>query len=143
MDDRFIITVIGTQTIDDESDKIEVITSGEYTLSGNKALITYPEFSQENPEVRTDTTVTLDDGRLTIERRGEMSSRLLLEQGVRHQCLYETPMGQMMIGIFTDNITTDLSTNGGSISASYQLDFNHNVVSYNKFDIHIKEKDLG
>lgn len=140
MDDRYLITVLGTQKIDGDSDSIEVITTGDYRREGEQVVITYPEYAEENPNIRTDTTVIYDGTKLSIERRGEMSSRLILEKGRRHRCLYETPMGQMMIGIFTDSITAELNDDGGSIRASYQLDFNNNAVSYNEFNITIKEK---
>ena len=77
---------------------------------------------------------------LSIDRQGEMSSHLILEQGVRHECLYQTPMGQMFIGIFTDSIKSELSESGGTINAAYQLDFNRTVVSYNEFYISVKAK---
>ena len=141
MNDNYLITVIGTQTGDGESDSIEVITSGDYIRDDNGDItVTYPEFSEENPTTRTDTTVTLRGKILTIERRGEMSSRLMLEKGKRHQCLYETPMGQMFIGIFTDSIKVIASDSGCDIRASYQLDFNQHVVSNNEFHITIKSK---
>jgi len=140
MDDKYLITVVGTQTIDDDSESIEVITTGDMLQEDGRLTITYPEFSQEEPITRTDTTITFESGRLTIERRGEMSSRLTLEQGIRHQCLYETPMGSMMIGIFTDSISVDMTADGGEIRASYQLDFNHNAVSYNQFHVTLRLK---
>ena len=140
MDDRYLITVLGTQTIDGESDSIEVITTGGYSREDGRISITYPEYSEEDPNIRTDTTVTYDGSELCIERRGQMSSRLILEKGRRHLCLYDTPMGRMMIGIFTDSITTDMSDSGGEIRASYQLDFNNNVVSNNEFRITVEEK---
>ena len=143
MNDNYLITVLGKQTVDGESESIEVITSGEYERSGDKVTITYPEYNSENPNIRTDTTVTLEDGKLSIERRGENSSRLILEKGKRHSCMYETPMGAIFIGIFTDSVSAQLSDSGGEIRASYQLDFNNATVSYNEFTITIKEKDLN
>ena len=140
MDDNYLITVLGTQEVDGESDSIEVITTGDYRREGGKVTITYPEFSEEDPNIRTDTTVIYDGDKLSIERRGEMSSRLMLEKGRRHRCLYDTPMGQMMIGIFTDSISAELDEGGGTIRASYQLDFNNSAVSHNEFNITIKEK---
>ena len=140
MDDRYIINVLGTQQVDGESDSIEVITTGDYCREDGQVTVTYPEYAEEDPNIRTDTTVSFDGSKLIIERRGEMSSRLMLEKGRRHRCLYETPMGQMMIGIFTDSITADLDDAGGTIRASYQLDFNNSAVSYNEFLITIKEK---
>ena len=141
MDERYIINVLGTQTVDGERDSIEVITTGDMRREDGKIIITYPEFSEEDPNIRTDTTVVFDGSVLSIERRGEMSSRLMLEKGRRHRCLYETPMGQMMIGIFTDSITAQMSDAGGEICASYQLDFNNSAVSYNEFRITVKEKE--
>ena len=140
MNDRYMITVIGKQTVDGESDKIEVLTAGDMTIEDGRITITYPEYTDEIPARQTDTAVTLDSGVLSIDRRGEMSSHLILEQGVRHECLYSTPLGQMFIGIFTDSIKAELSEHGGEIRAAYQLDFNRTVVSYNEFFISVKEK---
>lgn len=140
MEDNYLINVLGTQTVDGESDSIEVITTGDCRIEDGRVIITYPEFSQEDPNVRTDTTVIFDGTKLSIERKGEMSSRLMLEKGRRHRCLYDTPMGQMMIGIFTDSITADVREEGGAIRASYQLDFNNSAVSYNEFNITITKK---
>lgn len=140
MKDNYRITVIGKQTVDGENEKIEVITEGNLRIEDGKITVTYPEYSEENPAVHTDTTVTYKDGVLSIDRQGEMSSHLLLEEKVRHECLYTTPMGQMFIGIFTDSITCEIDEHGGEISAAYQLDFNTAVVSYNELYISVKEK---
>ncbi len=140
MKEKYIITVIGKQTVDGEQDQIEVITAGDMVIEEEKITIVYPEYSEDVPAKRTDTTVTLERGVLSIDRQGEMSSHLILEQGKRHECLYQTPMGQMFIGIFTDDIDTRLDQSGGEITAAYQLDFNRTVVSYNEFHISIKEK---
>ena len=140
MADIYKITVIGKQTVDGESDTIEVITEGDMTVTDQGVTIVYPEYPEDDPSQKTDTTVILDKGVLSIERTGEMSSHLILEQGVRHECLYQTPMGQMFIGIFTDSIHADIGEHGGEITAAYQLDFNRVVVSYNEFYISVKEK---
>ena len=140
MQENYRITVIGKQTVDGESDKIEVITDGDMVIDGDTITITYPEYTDDTPTKQTVTTVMMDGAVLSIDRQGEMSSHLILEQGVRHECLYTTPMGQMFIGIFTDKIKADVNEHGGEISAAYQLDFNRVVVSYNEFYISVKEK---
>ena len=141
MNDNYLISVVGTQTVDGESDSIEVITNGDYTRDENGDItIVYPEFSEENPATRTDTVVTLRGKTLSIERSGSMSSRLILEKGKRHQCLYETAMGQLFIGIFTDSIKVIATDHSADIRASYQLDFNQHVVSSNDFHITVKKR---
>lgn len=140
MDERYMITVVGKQTVDGESEKIEVITEGSMTVDSGRVTIVYPEYRQDDPSQKTDTTVELSGGVLSIDRTGEMSSHLILERGTRHECLYQTPMGSMLIGIFTDSLRSDIDEHGGEISASYQLDFNSAVVSFNEIYILVKEK---
>lgn len=142
MNDKYIITIVGTQTVDGEKDSVEVITTGEYYESDGVKTVHYIEYGSEDPLIMTDTTVTVEgDRRVVIDRRGEHSSRLELERGRRHQCAYETPMGQLMIGVFTDEISDTLTDKGGDLRASYQLDFYSDVVSNNEFHISIKEKE--
>lgn len=142
MNDRYIITIVGTQIVDGESDSVEVITTGEYHEDGDIKTIHYIEYGSDDPTAKTDTLVTVEgDKRVIIDRHGENSSRLELELGRRHQCAYETPMGQLMIGVFTDGISSTLSPLGGELRASYQLDFYSDVVSNNEFHIMIKEKE--
>ena len=129
MDERYMITVVGKQTVDGDTDTIEVITTGDMTIADGKVTIIYPEYAQDEPSKVTDTTVTLEGGVLSIDRQGEMSSHLILEQGVRHECLYRT-----------DKISSDIDEHGGEINAAYQLDFNRSAVSYNEFYISVKEK---
>ena len=140
MEDRYLITVIGTQTIDGENEKVEVITSGDYRQENGKTTVSYPQFSEEDPNIRTETTVTLEGDMMFIDSKGERNSRLILEKGRRHQCVYETPLGAMMLGIFTDKLSAKLDEHGGEISASYQLDFNSAAVSSNQIHITVKEK---
>lgn len=78
---------------------------------------------------------------VTITRKGAMSSQLMLEKGKRHQCLYQTPAGDLMIGVFTKTMNNSLSKKGGTLEVSYTLDFNNDLVSENKFKITVEEKE--
>ena len=139
MKDDYIISIIGTQTIDGEADKIEVLTTGEYEQKDGEKIIRYVEYSNEDPTLKTDTEVVVKNSTLlTITRKGELSSQLVLEKGRRHQCHYRTPVGDMMIGVFTSSLTDALSPLGGELKASYTLDFFGDAVSENEFYIKLK-----
>ncbi len=141
MKDDYIITITGTQEISGEKDTVEVLTTGEYEEQDRKKIIRYTEYSGDDPTLKTDTEVILENGGLlTISRKGELSSRLILEKGRRHQCHYRTPMGDIMIGVFAEEVTDRLSVSGGSLKASYQLDFFADAVSNNEFFIEMKPK---
>ena len=78
---------------------------------------------------------------MTITRKGPMRSQLMLEKGRRHQCLYQTPAGDLMIGCFNKTMNNLLKPKRGTLEVSYTLDFNNDLVSENKFKITVEEKE--
>ena len=42
MEERYMISVVGKQTVDGESDSIEVITAGDMIIDGDKITIIIP-----------------------------------------------------------------------------------------------------
>ena len=142
MQKEYIISVTGIQTVDSEKDKIEVITTGEYILKNGRRYIKYKEYDNENPNFSQDAVVKVEsDDKVSIIRMGERPSRLILENGVRHQCHYRTIMGDIMMGVYTSRIDNQLTDNGGSLSVRYQLDFFSDHVSDNEIIITVKEKE--
>ncbi len=142
MQKEYIITVTGTQSVDGEKDKIEVITTGDYVLKNGHRYIKYKEYDSENPNIHLDTVVKVEsDNKVSIIRMGEYSSRLILENGVRHQCHYNTIMGELMMGVYTSEIHNSLTDNGGHLTVKYQLDFYADLVSDNEIHINVKEKE--
>ncbi len=64
---------------------------------------------------------------------------MVIEKGVRNNCFYMTPMGELSLGIFGEKVKTNLTENGGSISMNYTIDANSQLLSRNKVNISIKE----
>ncbi len=142
MSKEYIITVTGTQEVDGEKDKVEVITTGDYVIKNGHRYIKYKEYDSENPNITTDTVVKVEsDNKVSIIRMGEHQSRLVLENGVRHQCHYHTVMGDILMGVYTSKVKHNLTDNGGDIKVKYQLDFFADLVSDNEIHINIKEKE--
>lgn len=140
--DNYLISVTGIQEVDGEKDSIELTTVGSYMINnrGNK-YIGYKEYDEENPSISSNNVVKVEnDDKVTIIRNGGQQTRLILERGKRHQCHYRTIMGDLMIGVFTDSITSNLDDKGGKLHVSYELDFNNEFISKNEFYIDVKEK---
>ena len=138
---KYIISVTGIQEVDGETDKIEVIVTGDYIDKNGHRYIKYKEYDAEDPNIVLDTVVKVEDGKVSIIRMGDRPSRLILQQGVRHQCHYNTVMGDLMMGVYTSRVNNKLSRNGGEITVKYQLDFFADLVSDNEFHITVKEKE--
>lgn len=137
----YLIKITGKQIVDGEEDVVEVETTGHYEESGNEKRIYYKEYIEgEGCESERDSIVKIEgDNLITIIRDGEYQSRLMLERNCRHQCLYKTPYGDMMIKIYTSVMEIDVDCGGGTVKAAYSLNFNGDVGSENEFTIELKK----
>lgn len=143
MKENYLINIIGRQYLTDDKDSIEVTTVGSYSEKNGKRFIMYKEYDSDKPEdSRTSVIMVEGDDSVTIIRGKPFSSRLILQSGKRHQCLYSTPAGDLLIGVFTNKIQSTLTEDGGSLEVSYSLDFNGDLASENEFTINIKEKGM-
>lgn len=138
--DKYLISILGEQIIDGESDKIEVLTDGNYIMKNGHCYIGYKEYDQNNPNGYFDNLIKVEDNIVTITRKGSIKSQLLLEKGKRHQCIYQTGAGDLVIGVFTKTMINTLNPNGGTLEVSYTLDFNTDLVSENSFKINIEKR---
>ena len=47
---------------------------------------------------------------------------MVIEKGVRNNCFYTTPHGELSLGIFGEKVFYDLNQNGGNINAEIFVD---------------------
>ena len=130
----------GEQTMDGETDRIEVLTAGKFIKKNDRFYIGYREYDEENPNDWSDNLIKVDKNTVIINRKGQLGSQLMLEKGRRHQCIYSTIAGGMSIGVFTKTLENKLHEKGGTLEVSYTLDFNTDLVSENRFLIKVEEK---
>ena len=144
MDDKYIISVIGTQSLDGEEDTIELTTSASYTERNGKKYIKYREYDPENGSVYILNIIKIESkNKITLVKSGdERYSQLILECGKRHQCMYTSSMGSMSIGIYTESISYEIDKDGGKIEIDYTIDFNSDFQSDNHMLIILRKKEL-
>ena len=143
MKDNFIISVTGIQTVDGDKETIKLTTAGEFTEENGVCTIRYKEYDNDNPDICFDNTVVLEGDIVTVIRKGPAQSRLTLEKGRRHQCHYCTMYGDLMVGVYTSEVESTLTPQGGTLKASYTLDFNAGLVSKNEIYIKVTEKEVN
>lgn len=140
MQENYLISIKGRQRVDDETGEVELTTFGSYVRRGDSRYIVYKEYTSEDKNT-TRTSILKIDGanKVTLMRGGEDSTRLILERGKRHLCQYDTEFGNMMIGVFTSRVQSELDDLGGKLEVSYTLDINSSLSSQNEIFITIKE----
>ncbi len=133
-----LITIKGVQTIDGEQDTVELTTTGSFYRKNETYYITYQETEPSTFEGQR-TTLKLEKGRrISMIRHGGADSSLVVEEGVRHQCCYDTGYGAMLIGVSGRSIENDISDNGGSFHFQYSLDINTALTSVNDVYVTVK-----
>ena len=140
--DDYDINIIGRQDYADfpeGSGEITLNTTGSYTRRGGARFIAYKEYDEETPKVSCTSVLKVEPGKVTMMRSGS-ATRLILEQGKRHLCLYDTGYGTMTVGVFTSSLSSSLGEQGGRIDIQYTLDIDSNLSSSNEITVEIKPR---
>lgn len=135
-----LIEIKGIYRQADDEDRIELLTTGSYYKKDGNYHIAYDE-SEATGYDGTHTILKVEDGdRVTLSRTGAAKSQLIIEQGVRHQCHYDTGFGSMMIGVSGDKVVSALDDHGGKLEFSYSLDINTSLASENSVYVYVREQ---
>lgn len=135
-----IIEIKTEQTVDDSTDKIEFTTDARYGFRDGSYFISYDESKLMEVEGEIKTTLYVKpNASVVLQRKGAYNSRMVIEKGVRNNCLYATPNGEFSLGIFGEKVLANLSDDGGNITMNYTIDTGLQLLSRNKVNISIRE----
>ena len=139
MEKKKCVFVISSEiTTDGDKSNIELTTTGNYSRVNGRWVLLYDEMSEDKTAV-IKTMIKVDDKSVTITRNGEGSSKLIMTEGERNMCHYRTQFGDILLGVYCNEVNNELSDCGGKILMSYTLDVNASVLSENKVTIKIRE----
>lgn len=138
---KVLITIRGTQD-GAEDEAIEFMTEGTMRKSDSDYIISYNDTQilgdTEKCGVKT-RVMTHGDDKVVIERGGGVSSRLVIEKGVRTGCLYSIPQGDLTLGVYGKSIKNRITDSGGKLSMTYTVDADMRHLSENTIEITVKE----
>lgn len=145
MDENFLIKIKGTMEQDGQRDSIELMTRGSYVHREGAYYIIYKESEATGFTGCTTTVKVSDDARrVAMLRYGKNASQLIIEKGTRHLCHYETGYGALSLGVAADEITHELTEEGGRLRFSYTLDSgSEDFISRNLVDITVKRLEAA
>ena len=135
---KFIFVISSEITTDGDTSNIKLTTTGNYSKINGRWVLLYDEMSEDETAV-IKTMVKVNDKSVTITRNGEDSSKLIVTEGERNMCHYRTQFGDILLGVYCNEVENDLKDSGGTISMSYTLDVNASVLSENKVTIKVRE----
>ncbi|MBQ9766292.1 MAG: DUF1934 domain-containing protein [Lachnospiraceae bacterium] len=128
MTKEVLISVKGMQMAGEDSDSLEVICSGNYYFKNGKHYLIYEEVVDETTQA-VKNTVIISDGKFELKKNGVVSTNMTFEEKKKNITYYETPVGNLMMGIDTRKIVLEESENEIVVTIKYALDINYEFVS--------------
>ena len=122
----------------DGEETMEFTSDGYYLVDGDTVCINYTESEVTGLE-GTRTSIIMMPDKISVERDGLITSRMVFCEGEKTQFQYNTPYGAATLGIDTRRITRNFNENGGELELLYVLDMEHAIVTRNKFHITVKQ----
>lgn len=138
MKKKVLIQIVDNHATPDNNESVELTTVGTLNGSGDLYSLEYTETDEELRDSTTTLTVE-ENRRITMTRVGRYNAQMIMERDRRHQCHYSTPYGELMMGVFTSEVHSDMAENGGKLRFRYTIDYNTGFVSTNELTITVKE----
>ena len=134
-----VIRIKDLQTTPEGSDGVEVTAMGYLKGTENDYTLGYEEDFGDGMKSRTRITVK-GQRSASIERRGDINSDIVVETGKRHSCRYSTPYGDMMIGVYAEDVFSAMSRRGGQLELNYTVDCNGSVIAKKQMIIDVSDR---
>ena len=136
MREDYNINIKGRQIYAEDTGEVVLSTTGSYTQRDDVRYIAYKEYDDEDPRVSHTAVLKVEPGKVT-KMRAASTTRLILEKGRRHLCLYDTGFVSMTVGVFTSELRQALDQTGGSLEIKYTLDIDSNLSSRNELLVEV------
>ncbi|MEF9945279.1 MAG: DUF1934 domain-containing protein [Lachnospiraceae bacterium] len=126
-----------------QSEPIEVITPASYFFKGGKHYIIYEEITEGLPGVTKNKIKIIGEESLEIMKSGIVNAHMIFEKNKNNLTYYETPYGQILMGIHTTELSVQMEEDSMDVKVEYELDLNHEPLANCKIRMNIRSKDLA
>lgn len=123
-----------------ESENIEIITAAQYYDKGDHAYLTYEEI-MEGIDRPIANLVKFNDKSIEVTKKGMINVHMVFEEGKQNLTSYQTPYGNIMIGINTHKITVTESDENIHLEADYALDVNYEFLTNCQISMDISPRE--
>lgn len=122
MADERILKITDVASDGETTEKVEMETTCIYYGDKDNYTVEYDEIFAE--DMKSHTTLRVKNGKCAhILRQGSINTELIIEKGVRHNCAYSTPYGELMVGITATDFISDVKSDGLRLQMNYTVDF--------------------
>ena len=140
MTDNVIISIKGKQLYAESGpDEMELVTSGVLKRDSRGGFMVSYQESELTGLEGTTTKLHVHGGRVTLLREGGVNSQMVFQEGRRHLSMYETPYGELSIGVNTKRMRSTLGEAGGDLEIDYAIEIDNLLAGHNLFRMNVKK----
>lgn len=120
-----LLRIRGLQTVGEgEEEPIEVIAPGTYFKKNGKHYIKYDEVL-EGFEGTVQNLIKVDRSSMEVTKRGIANVHMVFEENKKNLTYYNTPFGNLLVGISATDIALDAGEDSLDIRVDYALEVNY------------------
>ena len=135
-----ILSIRGQQHyMDQEPEVIELVTEGVLEETADGWKLTYEESDLTGLKGVT-TTFQVEPGKVTLSRKGPLSSQMVFQEGSFHESLYQMDFGALMITVCANKVQYDITEDGGVIDLGYAIEIEQTAAGYITYHLDIRAK---
>ena len=140
MKKEVLLSIRGQQNYNEqEPETVELITEGILEKEENGWKLTYEESDLTGLKGVT-TTFQVEPGKVTLSRKGPLSSQMVFQEGTFHESLYQMDFGALMITGCANKVRYDITEAGGTIDLAYAIEIEQTAAGYITYHLVIKAK---
>lgn len=130
MTKEVLVTISGMQFMElgdeeKQNDSVEVVAPAEYFCKNGKHYVIYDEVT-EGFKGHTKNQIKISEGPvIQVKKSGLVNSVMTFEKEENHITCYQTPFGEMMLGVTARNIELEEAEDKLTVRISYELNINY------------------
>ena len=137
---KVLLSIRGSQTyMDQEPDVIELVTEGIMVKVGDGWQLQYEE-TELTGLAGVTTTFLVQSDKIVLTRTGKLRSEMVFQEGIRHDSLYQTEFGAMMLSVCANRIAYDLDEQGGTVDMSYNIELEQSMAGTVDYHLDVRAK---
>ena len=122
-----------------DKDAVETAQTAQYFKRNDSHYLLYEE-DIEGFDGTCKSRIKFRDNMLELTRQGAVEMHMIFEENKRHMIPYNTPYGQLMLGIETGRVLVEEQEDQIHVTVEYTLDHEGEPLSESCLKIHIREK---
>ena len=140
MTKEILLSIKGLQFLEDNNeDEIEVITTGTYFQKDGRHYIKYDEV-MEGLEGKIQNLIKINGKSMEVTKRGLSNVHMVFEENKKNVTYYDTPFGNLLVGIAATNIDLNESKDIIDVKVDYALEVNYEHLADCTISMNIQAK---